>query len=313
MTKIKRIVSFLPSATELIYEFEKEELLVGVTHECKFPKEVEKKLKIITSAIDSENLSSKEINHKTCQMLNDGKEIFILDETNLKIADPDLIISQETCEVCAAHSNQVKKALEVLSKKPQIYSMNPHNIEEILQSVTELGDILDEGEKAEKIRLDLKSRILKVKNLQHKEKPKVIALEWIEPFFTAGHWIPEMIEIAGGENLISKTGEHSKKINLENILEADPDIILLMPCGFNAERTIEEYNKFLKENSIWNQLRAVKNKRLFALDADSFFSKPSIRTIKGLEILCKIIEPEITKNFRAPENSYYNIIEGIKN
>ena len=93
MTKIKRIVSFLPSATELIYEFEKEELLVGVTHECKFPKEVEKKIKIITSAIDSENLSSKEINHKTCQMLNDGKEIFILDETNLKIADPDLIIS----------------------------------------------------------------------------------------------------------------------------------------------------------------------------------------------------------------------------
>ena len=313
MTKIKRIVSFLPSATELIYEFGKEELLFGVTHECKFPKEVQKKPKIITSAIDSENLTSKEINHKTCKMLNEGKEIFILDEINLKLAEPDLIISQETCEVCAAHSNQVRKALEILSKKPQIYSMDPHNIEEILQTVTELGEILEERKKADEIQTDLKTRISKVKKLQHKERPKVIALEWIEPFFTAGHWVPEMIEMAGGENLISKTGEHSKKINLEEILEADPDIILLMPCGFNAERTIEEYGKFLKENSSWNQLRAVKNGKLFALDADSFFSKPSIRTIKGLEILCKIIEPGTSKNFMTPENSYYNIMELIKN
>ena len=309
--KINRIVSFLPSATELIYEFGKGDLLFGVTHECKFPKEAQEKLKIITTSIDSENLSSNEINNKTCQLLNEGREIFILNEKNLRLADPDLIISQETCEVCAPHTNQVKKATEALSKKPQIYSMNPHSIEEILLTVTELGEIFGERKKAYEIRKNLEERILKVKNFQQKIKPKVIALEWIEHFFSAGHWIPEMIKLAGGENLISECGEHSKKISFKDICSDDPDIILLMPCGFSAERTIKEYNKILKENPIWNELKAVKNKKLFALDANSFFSKPSIRTIFGLDILCKIINPEASKNLKIPENSHFNIMELI--
>lgn len=310
--EIKRIVSFLPSATELIYELEKDDFLFGVTHECDYPKEAQNKLQVISSVFDSDNLSSNEINAKTCQLLTEGKEIFNLDEKNLQKANPDLIISQETCEVCAAYTNQVKKALEILPKKPQIYSIDPHNLDEILSTVSELGKILGKSKKAKNIRERLQRRISHVKNLAFKERPKVLALEWMDPFFTAGHWIPEMIEFAGGINLISKKGERSKRINFEEISKSDPDIIVLMPCGFGINQTIKEYNQILKNNQKWNQLRTVNIKKIYAVDANSFFSKPSIRTITGLEILASIIHPDIFSNFKIPENSFYNKFESTR-
>ena len=306
---VKRIVSFLPSATELIYELGSEELLFGVTHECKYPKEAQTIPQVINSVIDSEKLSSNEINTQTCQLLTEGKEIFVLNEKILKEANPDLIITQKTCEVCAAFTSQVDKAIQILPKKPTIYSMDPHNLEEILTSVIEIGDILDKTKRSNEIRLELEKRINHVKEFLNQKKPRILAIEWIEPFFTAGHWIPEMIEFAGGINMISKKGEHSRKMNIEEIVESDPEIIILMPCGFGTKRTIEEYNKFLKNNSKWNNLRAVKNKKIFAVDANSFFSKPSIRTITGSEILAKIIHPERFEDLSVPNDSFSNVIE----
>jgi len=304
---IKRIVSFLPSATELIYELGEQKILFGVTHECKYPKEAQTKPQVIKSVINSEKLSSNEINSQTCKLLNEGKDIFILDEENLVKAIPDLIISQETCEVCAAYINQVNKAIQLLSKRPIIYSMDPHSLEEILISITEIGKILERESKSEEIRLGLEKRISYIKNISHKMKPKVLAIEWIDPFFTAGHWIPEMVEFAGGINLISKKGEHSRKMNIEEVMKSDPEMIIFMPCGFGTKKTIEEYNKILKNNSDWNDLRAVKNNKIFAVDANSFFSKPSVRTITGLEILAKIIQPKTFVNLSVPKNSFYNI------
>jgi iron complex transport system substrate-binding protein len=306
---VKRIVSFLPSATELIYELDSEELLFGVTHECKYPKEAQTIPQVINSVIDSEKLSSNEINTQTCQLLNDGKEIFVLNEKILKESNPDLIITQKTCEVCAAFTSQVDKAIQILPKKPTIYSMDPHNLEEILTSVIEIGDILDKAKRSKEIRLELEKRINHVKGFLNQKKPRILAIEWIEPFFTAGHWIPEMIEFSGGINMISKKGEHSRKMNIEEIVESDPEIIILMPCGFGTKRTIKEYNKFLKNNSNWNNLRAVKNKKIYAVDANSFFSKPSIRTITGLEILAKIIHPERFEDLSVPNDSFSNVIE----
>ena len=306
MTK-KRIVSFLPSATELIYELGVQDLLVGVTHECKFPKEAQKKPQVINSKINSEKLSSNEINSQTCQFLKEGKDIFILNEKELKKADPDLIISQNTCEVCAPFSNQVNKAIQILSKKPLIYSIDPHTLEEILTTVTKLGKILGKTEKAKEIRLDIEERISFIKKNSRGLKPNVLAIEWINPFFTAGHWIPEMIELAGGNNMISKKGEHSRLMSIEEISKSDPEIIILMPCGFDTKRTIEEYNNSLKNNLDWNDLRAVKNKKVFAVNANSFFSKPSIRTITGLEILVKIIQPENFAHLRIPQDSIFNV------
>jgi iron complex transport system substrate-binding protein len=270
---ITRIVSFLPSATELIYEL-------------------------------------------ACQLLNEGKDIFILNEAILKKANPDLIITQETCEVCAAYTNQVNKAIQILAKKPTVYSMDPHSLEEILTSVTEIGEILGKNKRSKEIRIKLGEKISYIKKLSNSRKTKVLAIEWIDPFFTAGHWVPEMIESAewidpfftaghwvpemiesaGGINMISKKGEHSRKMTFYEISKSDPEIIILMPCGFDTERTVEEYNKILKNNSDWSKLKAVKNKKIFAVDANSYL---------------KIIQPENFVNLSVPRNSFFNVIEPI--
>ena len=304
---IKRIVSFLPSATELLYEFGVQDDLYGVTHECKYPSDAILKPKVISSVINSDELTSKEIDTMTCQLLNDGKDIFVLDENNLKDANPDLIISQETCEVCAAYTNQVNKAKEILQRKPILHSMDPHNLQEIINSVTKLGEILGKGVRAKEITDSLEVRIQNIKKIQNEERPKVLAIEWIEPFFTAGHWVPEMVQIAGGTNMISNVGEHSSRLDFEEISKAEPDIIIMMPCGFDTKRTISEYDKILKQNQKWNSLKAVKNNQVFAVDANSFFSKPSIRTIEGLEILAKIIQPSKYKDIHVSEKSFSRI------
>ncbi len=307
-----RIVSFLPSATELIYELGFQDHLFGVTHECKYPEQAQTKPQVVHSVIDSENLTSNEINSKTCNLLNQGRDIFILNEINLKKANPDLIIAQETCEVCAAYTNQVNKAIQILHKKPSTYSMDPHSLEEILKSVIEIGQILEIPKRADEITKELEKRISKIKQISNKSSPKVLAIEWMEPFFTAGHWVPEMIETAGGINLISKKGEHSRKLSMKEISYSDPDIIVLMPCGFDANRTLKEYDQILKNDHDWKKLRAVKNKKVFAVDANSFFSKPSIRTITGLEILAKIIQPEKFRNLETPKRGFFKINEPIE-
>ena len=222
-------------------------------------------------------------------------------------ANPDLIISQETCEACAAHTNQINKAIQILQKKPIIHSIDPHNLQEIIDSVNKMGKLIEKESKAEKIIVSLKQRVEYVKKIVPKKKLKVLAIEWIEPFFTAGHWIPEMIETAGGENMISRIGENSRKLSVTEIIESDPDIIIMMPCGFDSFRTVSEYDKTLKHDESWNMLRAVKNKNVFAVDANSYFSKPSIRTITGLEILGKIIQPESFSSLNVPENSFLQI------
>ena len=304
---VNRIVSFLPSATELLYEFGVEEKLFGVTHECKYPDSAKLKPQVISSVINSDELTSNEINTITCTLLRDGKNIFELNKKNLLNAAPDLIISQETCEVCAAYTNEVKNALDILPIKPELYSMDPHNLNEIIESVTHLGKILQKDQKAFEIVNGLEKRIQNIQNSQNKIKPKILAIEWIEPFFTAGHWIPEMIELAGGINLISKTGEHSRRMDMIEVENSDPDIIILMPCGFDTTRTISEYNSILKNNSSWNSLNAVKNNQIFAVDANSFFSKPSIRTVDGLEILAKIIQPDKFGDLVVSEGSFSHI------
>jgi len=304
---LQKIVSFLPSATELIYALDAQDMLLGVTHECVYPKEAKSKPKVISTIVDSEKLDSKQIDEIICKLINDGKDIFVLNKENIKKANPNLIVSQNTCEVCAAHTNQVQQAIEMLETKPEIYSMDPHNIEEILAGILEFSKIIDVEEKGKILKKKLEKRIEKIKNSKISNAPKIVVIEWINPFFTAGHWVPEMVEISGGVNLISKTGEHSRKMTMQEIVNVQPKIIILMPCGFDVKRTKIEYEKFLKNDKEWNELQAVKENNVFAVDANSFFSKPSIRTIDGIEILAKIIHPEIFSNISIPENSYVKL------
>ena len=305
--KVKRIVSFLPSATELIYELGAQERLFGVTHECDYPRDASNKPRVIESIFEPEKMSSKEIDDKICELSERGEDIYKLITENVSNAKPDLIISQEICEVCSAYTNQVKNAMDILEEKPEIYSMSPHNIQEILKCVKDIAEKIDEVERGKEIVNSLNIRINKIKKVPISNRPKVLGIEWIKPFFTAGHWVPEMIEYSGGINMITKNGEHSRKMDITEIENADPDVLILMPCGFNVQRTVSEYEKYLKDNSRWNKLRAVREKRVFAVDANSFFSKPSIRVVTGIEILAKILHSEIFTGFEVPTNSFLKI------
>ena len=305
--KNKRIVSFLPSATELIYELGAQEKLFGVTHECDYPNDAVNKPRVIESVFEPENMSSQEIDDKICSLSERGEDIYKLVTQNVFNAKPDLIISQEICEVCSAYTNQVKNAIKILDKKPEIYSMSPHDIQGILKCVEDIATKIDEVERGKEIVNSLNSRINKIKNIEISNKPKVLGIEWIKPFFTAGHWVPEMIEYSGGINMITKTGEHSRKMNIEEIENIDPDILILMPCGFDVQRTVSEYEKYLRNDTRWNKLRSVKENKVFAVNANSFFSKPSIRVVTGIEILVKILHPEIFTDFEVPNNSFLKI------
>ena len=303
----QRIVTFLPSATELIYNLGADDKLFGVTHECNYPIDAKTKPRVISSVFDPALMSSKQIDDKICQLMTDGKEIYNLNEENLLNAKPDLIISQNICEVCSAHTEHVNMAMNMLEKKPEVYTMDPHNVDEILMSIKDISKMIGKEKEGNELINSLLKRLEFVKSKMCEERPKVLAIEWVDPFFTSGHWIPEMIETAGGENMISIEKMPSRKMKLEEIKSANPDIIVIMPCGFDVKRTISEYNNVLAENPDWNELKAVKENNVYAVDANSYFSKPSLRTITGIEILAQIIHPDIFGSLQLPEGSFTKI------
>jgi len=303
----QRIVTFLPSATELIYSLGADDKLFGVTHECNYPSNAKTKPRVINSVFDPASMSSKQIDDKICQLMTDGKEIYNLNRENLLNAKPDLIISQNICEVCSAHTEHVKIAVDMLEKKPEVYTMDPHGVDEILVSIMDISKMIGKEKEGNDLVDSLSKRLEFVKSKTFEERPKVVAIEWVDPFFTSGHWIPEMIESAGGENLISTEKMPSRKMKLEEIQEVNPGIIVMMPCGFDVKRTISEYNSVLAENPDWNELKAVKENNVYAVDANSYFSKPSLRTITGIEILAKIIHPDVFGDLQLPEDSFTKI------
>ena len=303
----QRIVTFLPSATELIYSLGADDKLFGVTHECNYPSDAKTKPQVISSVFDPASMSSKQIDDKICQLMTDGKQIYNLNKENLLNAKPDLIISQDICEVCSAHTEHVKIAMDMLEKKPEVYTMDPHDVDEILVSIRDISKMIGKKKEGNELVDSLAKRLEFVKSKTFEERPNVVAIEWVDPFFTSGHWIPEMIESAGGENLISTEKMPSRKMELEEIKEANPDIIVMMPCGFDVKRTVSEYNSVLTNNPDWNELKAVKEKNVYAVDANSYFSKPSLRTITGIEILAKIIHPDVFGDLQLPENSFAKI------
>ena len=303
----QRIVTFLPSATELIYRLGADDKLFGVTHECNYPSNAKTKLRVISSVFDPASMSSKQIDDRICQLMTEGKEIYNLNKENLLNAKPDLIISQNICEVCSAHTEHVKIAMEMLKKKPEVYTMDPHDVDEILVSIKEISKIIGKEKEGNELVDSLSKRLKFIKCKTFEKRPKIVAIEWLDPFFTSGHWIPEMIETAGGENLISTKKIPSRKMKLQEIKEANPDIIVMMPCGFDVKRTVSEYNNVLAENLDWNELKAVKQNNVYAVDANSYFSKPSLRTITGVEVLAKIIHPDIFGDLQLPEDSFAKI------
>ncbi len=299
-----RILSLLPSATEILYEIGAGESVKAVTHRCTYPDAAKTKPRAITSPIDPECMSSLEIDVENSKMQYAQKSAFVLDENVVRQTNPDFIISQNTCEVCAAHTTHVGNAIRVLDKKPELYEMNPHTVEDVLNGIEDLSCKVGLAERGVKLAKSLRARISNVSKKCSTDPKRVMILEWVDPPYTAGHWVPDMVQAAGGINLISKSGERSRKTCIDEIAKEDPEVIVIMACGFDVARSASEYATTLAHSEEWNKLRAVKNGRVFAVDADSYSSKPSHRIITGIEILSKIIHPALTENISVPKNSF---------
>jgi iron complex transport system substrate-binding protein len=314
LSSSKSIISFLPSATEILYELGAASQIRGVTHECNYPKEAKLKPRIINSSFDSSMMSSKEIDNKIIELVSNGKDIYIINDHFLKELKPDIIIAQGICEVCSPFTKEIKRAVSILGYKPKVIILDPHNISNILDNIYEIAKSVGKIKEGQNLIRTLEykiNRIKKITELKNAENlSRILCLEWLDPFFTSGHWVPEMVEIAGGINGLSKPKEQSRRTSIEEIKKFDPDKIILMPCGFNIDRTIKEYknNIPLNENQEWNNLRAIKNNELYVVDAGSYFSKPGPRTITGIEILAKIISSNEFEHITIPENSYSKLI-----
>lgn len=300
---VNRIVSFLPSATEILYLLGCQHLLYGVTHQCNFPSEAKNKPQVINSAFDSESMTSLQIEQKIQELAKLQNEYFIINFDLLKKIQPDLIISQGICDVCSPHNREMEKVIRFLGYTPDIIVLDPHTVEDVVQNIVDLAKSVGKVKEGLEIKTSLSNRIENVANTNEDKKPRVICLEWFDPFYICGHWVPQMVEIAGGINGISKTGDRSRKIEFSQISQLDPDILILLPCGFTLDRVLSEYVS-LKRNEDWISLRAVQNDMVFAVDAMSYFSRPSPRLIIGIEILAKIINPKSFSHLVVPVNSY---------
>jgi len=298
-----RIVSFLPSATEIIYMLGSQDLLFGVTHQCICPIEAKGKPQIVSSVFDSESMASFQIEEKIQELSRLQNDLFIINFDLLKEIQPDLIISQALCDVCSPHNKELNKTMKFLDNKPQTLVLDPHTVEEIIESIMIIAKALGKEEDGSRIRDSLYRRIEKISNATKYKKPKVVCLEWIDPIYICGHWVPQMVGIAGAINGISKVGERSSKIDFSQITQFDPDIIILLPCGFDLRKVFQEYGS-LQKNNQWQSLRAVQNGMVFAVDALSYFSRPGPSIITGIEILAKIINPESFPQLMVPSNSY---------
>ncbi len=323
-----RIVSFLPSGTEIIYAIGAGNQITGVTHECKYPDDAKSKPMVINSSFDPKKMNSREIDNKIVELMKTGGNIYVVNDQKLKEARPDLIIAQGVCEVCAPFTREIDRAASVLGYKPDLLVLDPHDLEDILISIMDIAEKVGRVSEGRKLVASLQSRIDNTRrivgekrlaskvhktngteNSANEVNPKIVCIEWIDPFFIAGHWIPQMVDIAGGINGLSAAGQSSRRVSIEEIMEFNPDKIILMPCGFDIDRTSMEAERLNNNNDKWKLLRAVQRNEVYAVDANAYFSKPGPRTITGLEILAKIIDPE-GFTVEVPSNSFRRLTSG---
>ncbi len=288
---MRRVVSLLPSATEMVHFAGAAETLVGVTHECDHPPGVERLPKLTSSRIDP-TLSGAEINAEVNRLVTDDESLYSLDADLLESLAPDLVITQGLCDVCAVSTSIVGEAISNLRNKPELLVLNPTSLEDVLQDSVRIGSALGREEKARREVSLLRGRLDEVERaVAGLARPSVGCIEWLDPPFSAGHWVPEMVRLAGGRELFAGPGERSVRLEWETVFEAASEVLVLMPCGFDTARAAEEA-KALPGLPGWADLPAAKNGRVWAVDANSFFSRPAPRLVEGVEILARILHPE---------------------
>jgi iron complex transport system substrate-binding protein len=286
-----RICSLLPGATEIVYLLGLGDSVVGVTHECDYPAEAKQKRVVVRSAIDPNRMSSQDIDRRVGELLQAGKGLYTIDEQALHEVAPDLILTQGLCDVCALDFTEVAKAAERLAHAPTIVSLNPHSLTDVLDDVLRVGAATGRDDAAEELVQALRGRIERVGLNAPNYRPRVVCLEWFDPIYVAGHWVPEMVTLAGGDDILGQSGEPSFKVQWRSVIAANPDVLLLMPCGFDVRRAVKEATP-LRALPGWNELSAVKHANVYALNGSAYFSRPGPRLVNGLEILARIIHPQ---------------------
>src|SRR4051812_40333127 len=282
-----RIVSLVPSATEMLFAIGAGEEVVAVTHECDFPPEA-LDLPKITSDVLVPGLEAREIDTAVRELTEQGRAIYELDEQLLERLQPDLIVTQELCAVCAVSADDVRAVAAQMDPQPEVLSLDPYTLGEVLADVRTLGEKTDHVEEAAALVEQAAERIDRIREAVADARPsRVLALEWLDPVFVAGHWVPQLIEYAGGIDPLGFSGEKSEVFTWEQVKAVEPEIVVVMPCGYDAERAQEEAYDY------GDELEELGAQRLYAVDASGLFSRPSHRLVDGLEVLAHILHPEL--------------------
>jgi iron complex transport system substrate-binding protein len=292
-----RIVSLLPSATEIVCALGFQDQLVGRSHECDFPSGIGR-LPALTSPKFNPEGTSIEINERVAKILAEALAVYRVDADRLRILAPDFIVTQSQCDVCAVSMRDVEEAVAqwIGGAPPKIVSLAPYRLSDILTDIERVAAALDEPNRGTELTARLRQRMAAIEeSARHvQERPGVACIEWINPLMSAGNWMPELVAMAGGRSLFGVAGEHSPRMKFEELLAcADQiEVILAMPCGFNMERTAKELS-LLTRNPQWTQIKAVRSGKVYLADGNQFFNRPGPRIAESLEILAEIFHPEL--------------------
>lgn len=262
--------------------------LVGVTHECDYPSEASLKPRVTRTTVVQEGMTGSDIDSQVSALAHSHRSIYELDIPGIRELQPDLILTQEICEVCAVSRQQVEEAALELYGTPNVVSLEPSTLAGVLENIRYLGELTGTDDEAARQVDKLSQRLNRIRESPWGGSPSVVCLEWLQPPMVAGHWLPEMIEIAGGEDALAETGQPSRRIEWEELREADPDIVLIAPCGYSLTRGVEEYRS-TPFPDCWRELRAVHTRQVFAIDGKAYTSRPGPRLIDGLEIIATIL------------------------
>jgi iron complex transport system substrate-binding protein len=285
-------VSLVPSATEMLFALGAGDEVVAVTHECDFPLDALDLPKVTRDLIGREGLDPDEIDAAVRALTREGRSIYELDADALADLVPDLIVTQALCSVCAVSDEDVRALAREMDPEPEVLSLDPRTVGEVLGDVRTLAQAIDADAAGEDVIRDAAERIDRIRDaVDGAPRPRVAAIEWLDPVFVAGHWTPQLIEFAGGEDVLGLAGEPSEQRTWEEVVAARPDVVVVMPCGYDAERALVEADEYAEE------LAAVGASRVVAVDATSWFSRPGPRLVEGLEALAHLLHPD-----RVPES-----------
>jgi iron complex transport system substrate-binding protein len=292
---VHRIITLLPSATEIVCALGFEAQLVGRSHECDYPPAVAR-LPVLTSPKFNAEGTSAEVDERVKRILADALSVYRVDVEVLRGLRPDVIVTQSQCEVCAVNIRDVEQAAAdwVGGPPPRIISLAPYSLADVLADIERVGVELGEPERARKFVVELSHRMTAIEKqaAAANQRPAVGCIEWLDPLMVAANWMPELVTMAGGENLFGDAGQHSTAMKFDRLVEKDPDVILLMPCGFNMDRTAAELHALATQPG-WDRLTAVREHQVYLTDGNQYFNRPGPRIADSLEILAEILHPQI--------------------